>query len=171
MRKVNTEVARLLKKYVVATPVDVEHIAEQEGAIVAWQHFSGVQSGFALRNGQSWVIGVNTATSRRRQRFTIAHELGHLLLHEGQPLIVDHSVRVNWRDQKSSMATDQQEIQANAFAAQLLMPRDLVHSATANAVAAGMRTRDALVAKLSDEFDVSVEAMGYRLVNLGIVAS
>ena len=171
MTRLDKEVQRLAAKYKLEAPIDVERVAESEGAIIAREHFSGVQSGFALRDGSRWVIGVNTATSRRRQRFTVAHELGHLLLHDGRQLTVDHSVRVNWRDHKSSMATDREEIEANAFAAQLLMPGDLVRSATALLVSDGIRTRDAVISSLAEQFDVSTEAMGYRLVNLGIIAS
>ena len=88
-------------------------------------NFDGNESGFTLREGSRTIIGVNTRTSRKRQRFTIAHEIGHVVLHES-PLIVDHSVRIDWRDGVSSLGTQKQEIEANAFAAALLMPHRMV---------------------------------------------
>jgi Zn-dependent peptidase ImmA (M78 family) len=46
-----------------------------------------------------------------------------MLLHKGTPMFVDRLVRVNWRDG----ASDLEEMAANAFAAELLMPRAFVH--------------------------------------------
>lgn len=170
------EARKLLTKYAVTSaPVPVDQIAVREGAQIARLHFDGPESGFILRDGKRTIIGVNTRTSMRRQRFTIAHEIGHSVLHEGK-LIVDHAVRVNWRDEVSSQATDRQEIAANAFAAELLMPSDLVFNHLAD-YAESVRSnnesiaRDELIAQLARTFNVSIEAMGYRLINLGILAT
>lgn len=166
----------LLDKYrVLNPPVPVEKIAVGEGAEIARNRFEGWESGFLLRDGSRVIIGVNTRTSRRRQRFSVAHEIGHLLFHEGN-LIVDHAVRVNWRDEVSGMATDRQEIQANAFAAELLMPRGFVIDALEKYLDGVTRTgrvmsHEDLISQLAREFDVSAEAMGYRLINLGILAT
>jgi Zn-dependent peptidase ImmA (M78 family) len=113
---------------------------------------------------------VNSANSPRRQRFTIAHELGHLDLHEGRQLTVDHSMRVDWRDETSSLGTDKQEVEANAFAASLLMPASLINRQIRVHLRGNHLTRDTLIAVLARDFDVSIEAMGYRLINLGILA-
>ncbi|USK87293.1 ImmA/IrrE family metallo-endopeptidase [Peribacillus asahii] len=51
-------------------------------------------------------ISVNKNHSRQRQRFTIAHELGHFLLHKGTAIHVDRNFRVNFRNGASSQATD-----------------------------------------------------------------
>lgn len=116
------------------------------------------------------MIGVNSKTSPRRQRFTIAHELGHWCMHEGE-LIVDRAVMINNRNKVSSQAIDPQEIEANRFAASLLMPRELVLDAASRQYFAGIANRDDFIASLSREFDVSIEAMGYRLINLGVLSS
>jgi Zn-dependent peptidase ImmA (M78 family) len=177
LHRAEAEADRLLKKYRVhEPPVSVGEIARGEGAQIARHRFEGSESGFILRDGKLTVIGVNTLTSRRRQRFTIAHELGHLLLHEGEPLIVDHSVRINFRDDVSGAATDDREIEANAFAAMLLMPRPLILSHLKAYLASVTQrgesiSREDLIAQLAREFDVSAEAMGYRLINLGILAT
>lgn len=177
MRRAEVEADRLLEEYRVdEPPVSVGDIAHGEGAQIVRQRFEGSESGFILRDGKLSVIGINTLTSRRRQRFTIAHELGHMLLHDGRPLIVDHSIRVNFRNDTSSAATDDEEIEANTFAAALLMPRPLMLShlkayLTGMTQSGGSISREDLIAKLAREFDVSVEAMGYRLINLGILAT
>ncbi|MFF5006963.1 ImmA/IrrE family metallo-endopeptidase [Streptomyces phaeochromogenes] len=162
----------LLEKHSVEVfPVPIESIARAEGVIITRKAFDGTQSGFALRDGQIRIIGVNSATSPRRQRFTIAHEMGHLDLHQGKPLIVDHAMRIDWRNDVSSLGTNEQEVEANAFAAEMLMPARMIRSQVTSHVRDGNVTRDRLIVKLAREFDVSAEAMGYRLINLGILAS
>lgn len=171
--RVEAHARDLIEKYgILDPPVPVEDIATSEGALIARNHFAGTESGFALRDGNQWVIGINTATSRRRQRFSIAHELGHLLMHEGKPLIVDHSVLINRRDDLSTAGTDRQEIEANGFAAAILMPRDmLLRTLRTEIEIAQFDSRDELIARMARIFDVSTEAMGYRLINLNIISA
>lgn len=109
-------------------PVPVEDVASHMGATIVRESLETTISGLLLREGGAKLVAVNTDHHPRRQRFTIAHELGHLELHPGD-YIVDSVVRVNRRDKLSSMASDSQEIEANAFAATLLMPRTLVRGA------------------------------------------
>ena len=163
----------ILSRYgALSAPVPIESVASAYGAAIARTHFGGTESGFALRQGSRIIIGVNTATSPRRQRFTIAHELGHLELHAKEKLIVDHSVFIRKRDEVSSMGTDAQEIQANRFAAAVLMPRSLIVAELKGLLAAGnFQSRDELIARMARTFDVSIEAMGYRLINLNIISA
>jgi Zn-dependent peptidase ImmA (M78 family) len=94
--------------------------------------------------------------------------LGHLRLHPGRPLILDASARVNFRDRTASLATDREEIEANAFAAALLMPERLVLESVERVLGTKQHTPERLVRLLADDFQVSEAAMGYRLINLGI---
>lgn len=163
--------AQLLSRHnIVAPPTPVEEIARAEGIQVVRSPASGSESGFLLRDGNRITIGVNSQTSRRRQRFTIAHELGHWKLHDGR-LFVDHTIRINRRNEVSSAATDSEEIQANAFAAALLMPEGWVQRAIDREQERGIDSREDLVQTLAREFDVSTEAMGFRLVNLGVFSN
>lgn len=152
-------------------PVDVEHLAKQLGLGVTYERLDRSVSGMLVRSGaKAAVIAVNAGHAPVRQRFTIAHELGHFLLHKGRPVIVDHLTRVhvNLRDQTSSLATSREEIQANQFAASLLMPEDWVAEALEDqAELAPAR----LVSDLATAFDVSEQAMEYRLINLGLRAT
>ena len=93
-------------------PVDVTALAEQCGITVVPQQFGdGDVSGMLLReDGADPVIGVNTTHADVRQRFTVAHELGHWALHPGRLVIFDRPLRVNRRDSVSAMATDREEI-------------------------------------------------------------
>ena len=70
------------------------------------------------------------------------------------------------------MGTDVEEIEANAFAATLLMPESIVFDYVLKLVRANSQiTRETLITELARVFDVSAEAMGYRLINLGILTA
>lgn len=90
----------------------------------------------------------------------------------GAPSNLDGRARVNFRDGLSSMATDQEEIDANAFAAALLMGAGWVRSAFETVVRnATINSEDELAEVLAARFGVSRQAMLFRLINLGLVAS
>jgi Zn-dependent peptidase ImmA (M78 family) len=148
-------------------PVDVEGAAESLGLNVIQDRMERSISGLLYRDDESVIIGVNANHPLRRQRFTVAHEIGHYLLHKGRPVVLDH-VRMNFRDANSSTATDYEEIQANAFAAELLMPRDAVMAHTKRLSAIEDATEASVLRDLADTFDVSEQAMEYRLINLGL---
>jgi Zn-dependent peptidase ImmA (M78 family) len=169
---VEAQAAKLLRKLqITAPPVPVEIIATLQNIQIARSVADWNESGFLLRQNGTAIIGINSRNSARRQRFTVAHELGHYYLHEGKPLIVDQSVMVNKRDDVSSQATSQEEIEANQFAAALLMPADWVRQASKLQVDRGASSRDQLISALAKDFDVSVDAMGWRLTNLGILST
>lgn len=152
-------------------PVDVHKVARFLNVEVKTEPFAGDLSGVLVRNGDHTVIGVNKDHSEQRQRFTIAHELGHLLLHQGRPVHFDRAVvHVNLRNSISSQAVDREEIEANRFAAELLMPeaflRRDVDKLRANGFADVMD--EGLVAELVQRYGVSVQAMTFRLANLGL---
>lgn len=169
MGKAETEATRLLAETGQATevPVNVEAIAKHLDAQVVEEKFDRSVSGMLYRDGDHVVIGVNSAHVDRRRRFTIAHEIGHLVLHKGRPLVLDH-VRVNFRDANSSTASDLEEIQANAFAAEILMPKDQVIASAKKLLEDESMTEAAVIGYLAQGFDVSEQAMEYRLINLGL---
>lgn len=160
--------ALLAEANITSLPVPVERLAQHYGAVITYQPFDAEDiSGLLLRkDNQPPVIGVNSTNSLVRQRFTIAHELGHLKLHKGE-LILDRLARVNFRDATSSQATETQEIEANAFAACLLMPQDHVAAQLQHHVQRRHLNDEALVEALARDFKVSRPAMEYRLINLG----
>jgi Zn-dependent peptidase ImmA (M78 family) len=151
-------------------PVPVEEIATRLGAKITYEPFEGEAdiSGMLLREKDRTVIGVNSAHANVRQRFTIAHEIGHLRMHNGA-FFVDKAVRFN-RNNISSQAIDHREIEANGFAAELLMPAPLVTNAVKKRLAKKANLHAAsLVNELAQEFQVSNQAMEFRLTNLGII--
>lgn len=145
-------------------PVPVERVAGMLGARLRYSPFDGELAGMLLRDGKNIVIGVNSLHHINRQRFTIAHECGHLLLHKGKDVHIDRSFRINRRDELSSKAIDPEEIEANRFAAELLMPQDSLLS--------DLRDfdidieDDGQLKELADRYQVSVQALTHRITNL-----
>jgi Zn-dependent peptidase ImmA (M78 family) len=172
MRKAEREAQQLLAEMGIdQPPIPVERIAKDLGAILNYEPFEGNVSAMLYRDGQRTVIGINGNHARTRQRFSVAHEIGHLRLHPGRPVILDHLVRINYRDEQSSLATDQEEIAANNFAAELLMPEMLVSREVNRHMGLVGASDDELIEELARTFDVSRAAMGFRLVNLASITT
>jgi Zn-dependent peptidase ImmA (M78 family) len=163
--RIKRELAAILERAnVVAPPVPVEKIAKMLGARIQQANFNNQVSGILVRKGDDVVIGVASEQSKNRQRFTIAHELGHLILHEGEEVHVDREFRVKLRSRVSSEAVDVDEIEANAFAAGLLMPETLLRKDVKNF---DVDFEDASqVDSLAKRYNVSSQAMTFRLLNL-----
>lgn len=150
-------------------PVDPAAVAQAYGAQVVLENFTDDLSGVLIRRGDSSTIAVNQQDSFVRKRFTIAHECGHLILSHKGEVFVDKQV-VNRRNATSSLAIDEQEIEANQFAASLLMPREDVVSHL-DQLSKSCRQLPMLIELMARSFGVSKKAMEYRLVNLGLIAS
>ena len=172
MKKIEQKASELLKEYEISTPpVHVENLARKLGVKLSFEPFEGDDaiSGILYRDNDNTVIGVNSAHAKTRQRFTIAHEIGHLKLHN-KKLFIDKVFRVDFRDQTSSLARDREEIQANSFAAALLMPRDfLIREIKRRIENRGNLSSQKLIEELARAFEVSSQAMEYRLTNLGFL--
>jgi Zn-dependent peptidase ImmA (M78 family) len=172
VNQVPTLVVDLLNSHgITEPPVPVEHLARSLGAVVSYQPFDTDDiSGLLYRvAGSAPVIGVNSANAKVRQRFTIAHELGHLQLHKEHSLILERHLQVNFRSAANSTTSELEEREANQFAAELLMPRALLKIAL-DSLLAGRPLSDAdLVGRLALRFEVSRQAMEYRLASLGML--
>jgi len=110
--------------------------------------------GACLAQGDSRFMLLNSSTAGVRRRWTMAHELGHLLLADEDELTIDEDI---W--ERSPMET-----RANAFAAGFLVP--------ASDLREQWRTGDKSVqhvVSLLERYDVSVEALAYRLHNTNCV--
>jgi Zn-dependent peptidase ImmA (M78 family) len=112
-------------------------------------------AGTITKNNDNTVIYVNSLDSYNKQRFTIAHELGHYFLHlnEETTSVVDMYRNINSEN-------DPKEIDANNFASSLLMDELLVRTKWNDLKSVQM---------ISDIFYVSFEAMSFRLRNLSLV--
>src|SRR3712207_1001226 len=79
-------------------PVPVERLARLRGVQVRYEPLEGDLSGMLFREGNRAIIGVNALHPKARQRFTIAHELGHLELHELTGIHLDRRFPARRRD-------------------------------------------------------------------------
>src|SRR5271154_163009 len=108
-------------------PVPVEKIAKSLGARVRFSPLDDELSGMIFIKDGVPIIGVNSLHHPNRQRFTVAHELAHLHLHRehiSQRVHVDKRFAESMlrRDTVATTGTERLEIDANQFAAALLMP-------------------------------------------------
>jgi Zn-dependent peptidase ImmA (M78 family) len=162
--RIEKRIDHLLAEHEVLGPfVPVEKMVKAAGIVVRYADLQDV-SGMLLRDGSSVVVGVNNKQAKTRQRFTISHEFGHFLLHEGKPVHYDRQFRLNLRSEVSEKATDIEEIEANFFAASLLMPRTFLERDVSDRF---IELDDAdAVEGLAKRYKVSVQAMNIRLLNL-----
>jgi len=145
-------------------PVDLDAIALGMGVEIRPYDLEPDVSGILYRDGNRRVIVFNRSHSLERQRFTIAHELGHLMLHKGQPVHVDEGFRVNLRDPRSTTAENVEEVEANAFAANLLMPANWLRS-DLDLGPFDLADEQSL-SRLAKRYGVSAQAMAFRLAAL-----
>lgn len=157
----------LLDCNVTSAPVPVERIAKALGASVRYAPLDDALSGMAYIKDGVPVIGVNSLHHPNRQRFTIAHEIAHLVLHRDYitaEVHVDTTFVLN-RDELAATGTDALEIDANAFAAELLMPTALLRQTVYKE--ADLEDEDA-VAVIARKFKVSTTALQNRLLNMAM---
>lgn len=144
----------------VDVPVDPVSIAEELGVKVFTARLDANLAGLLVkRRGQDAEIYLNAADSENRQRFTCAHEIGHYIQRSSADDSDDWEF-VDRRDELSSQGTDLNEVYANTFAAELLMPAAEVRS----------YAKKMSAPQLAVQFQVSLEAMRHRLQTLRIDA-
>jgi Zn-dependent peptidase ImmA (M78 family) len=134
------------------------------GAQVRYSPFNDDLSGMIYIKDGVPIIGVNSLHHPHRQRFTIAHELGHLELHREMitsEVHVDKDFPVLMRDPKSARGTEKVEIEANQFAAELLMPEALIKQALESEPFD--IDDDRPIEELAKKFRVSRQALEYRI--------
>jgi Zn-dependent peptidase ImmA (M78 family) len=163
MRHVEEKVEEILKELNINNaPVEPKKCAEHFGIDVKAVDLDKEVSGLFVLKGESPYIMYNKNETSQRKRFTIAHELGHFILHKNTSLFIDKSDRVLYRNSSSTTGEVLKEREANAFAACLLMPKKLIESEINN-----VPLGEDVVDYLSQKFKVSQLAMSFRLSNLG----
>jgi len=161
--------ALLTKHGINSYPVDVHRLARLEGVEVDRSDFGEEISGLLVKDGARAVIGVNGRDVPARQRFTIAHELGHFLLHDSRELFVDRDFVVHFRNETSSTGYDALEVEANQFAAELLMPAEKVRELFSKQPFQIDDKR--ALKKLAAAFGVSPMAIAVRLSTLELLVA
>ncbi len=137
------EILRKLEPFCGTWPVKIEYIVRFWGIEIIRMPFGGA-SGILIKKQNPILIILNSTDTWTRQRFTLAHELGHLLLgHQGIPLACG--------GRHSNI-----ECEANRFAGRLLMPEILLHEYIAE-------HRNWTAEKIASAFEVSPAAVYWRL--------
>lgn len=143
----------------VLTPIDPVVIARQLGINVFSKPMPPNVSGYIVKRPHTAPdIFLNSEHSPVRQRFTCAHELGHYfaILSRGEDAPDSYAFR---RDGLAACGTDSEEIYANRFAANLLMPDSVVRD---------LVRRGYDVIEMARDMHVSVEALNLRIRNLNL---
>ena len=166
---IERSVDSLLEKYSVefsksGPAVPVWKIASGEGNQIKKRRLEDDVSGFLLQKDGEKFIGVNTSQSQVRQRFTVAHELGHSLLHKMEAVHIDQSFRIDYRNRNSQTGTSITEREANLFAATLLMPEQFIEQSLGGQIIE--IDDEELIKKLAKSYNVSGQAMTFRLLYL-----
>jgi Zn-dependent peptidase ImmA (M78 family) len=145
-------------------PTDVTKIVQYMGGEIKdnpepWDIEAKVE-----KNGNSFqILLTNYTTSWLRKKFSIAHELGHIILHS------DFLNPVAWQGTGDGplfyrCGTGKIEYEANDFAAALLMPQDIFKNEAAQCLSEGYYDIETLARK----FAVSIEAAKVRGKWLGL---
>lgn len=142
------------------TPISIEEIASKLQIKIS-RAPSKDFSGLLIRKDGHALIGINNSEAPTRQRFTIAHELGHFFLHPRKDTFVDY------RNNKKDMVRTVIEKQADMFAAALLMPRTLIEKDFRILIKKGFGEVE--LASIAGKYQVSEDAMKFRLLNLNFL--
>lgn len=153
MSTFNDEIEKTILEAQKNIPVDIISLCKDLGLrVFRVQNWTQAMSGMIRKDaeGETFSIYVNATHSNTRQRFTIAHELAHWILHReliGDGVLDDGLYR--------SGLPVQIEVEANRFAADLLMPKSLVNRE--------WQKQDNDIVSMATLFDVSKAAMAIRL--------
>lgn len=134
---------------------DVRRLVEDLGGKVEIR-WGGDDESLIVHAKGDFTVFVPSHTSKRRDRFTIAHELGHYVLHYLRPL-------KNFENPSTLFfrgGSDDLETEANGFAAALLMPADYFRQSWTDA--------QENLHEVAANFEVSVAAAGVRAKSLGL---
>jgi Zn-dependent peptidase ImmA (M78 family) len=133
----------------------IRDIAMSLGALVRERDLQGCEARL-VRKGNMGIISVNAHIPEEgRKRFAIAHEIGHFILHRGTQLILCNEDDMwLWKENKT------QEIEANEFAANLLMPQEIF----VRLIKQGQPTLDT-ISDLAKDFRTTMTAAALRYVS------
>jgi Zn-dependent peptidase ImmA (M78 family) len=151
-------------------PVDVRGVARQLGLPVVPADLGEDVSACLVTEGKRSCIGVHDKDHPNRQRFSIAHEIGHYVLKHGYSTVhIDRKSNVSFRAviYRTGKGTtgDLREVEANQFAACLLMPSKRIRDEVSKLPT---EVTDDEIESLAQKFKVSPAAMAIRLQVLGL---
>ncbi|CCY78293.1 putative uncharacterized protein [Brachyspira sp. CAG:700] len=146
---INKEDIKIIKDNQKSCPIRITAITEEYGIDVYNLSMSSNISGAIIKEGDKYVIYVNDKHPKNRQRFTIAHEIAHYILHKEKigDNLTDNAM---YRSKLSNVF----ERQANILASEILMPVNFVMQ---------FIEENKSVSEMASLFKVSEGAMRIRL--------
>lgn len=152
--------------------VDLKPILKGLGVEIIEESLDDDVSGvLVIKNSKPFIfVNKNQVCQQERTRFTIAHELGHLVFHHSVLNVLKSQLdlpAVMFRDGNSSTGEHRKEIEANQFAAELLMPKELIDDFMQEKNVSFFNEK--LIDDLAKKLKVSIQAISIRLTRLGYV--
>jgi Zn-dependent peptidase ImmA (M78 family) len=157
IRGIGVKAARAVREaigYAHPTELEIEVLAHMRGALVRNSPARGARANL-IRLGDRGIIGISEGLSFEERRWAIAHELGHFEAHAG----VSFLGLCSSKDLVPAYQASGREPEANAFAAELLLPEDLVAKKCDVA-----KVSWEPICAIAEEFAVSVTAAALRFV-------
>lgn len=156
--KIPQQDREIVEKHLQNVPVKLGAIAKEFGIDVKLSSLPLNISGQISKTPTGYEIKINRHESRQRQRFTLAHEIAHFLIHRE---VIDRlggtlSDNVLYR----SGAPENIEFEANRLASQIVMPESALRSASQKY---GDDISESVVELLAEQFGVSKAAMEIRM--------
>lgn len=118
-------------------------------------------SGAIRKDNNNWEIYLNKNHSINRKRFTAAHEIGHFFSYQANSLskdYLDNNGSITDIIYRKNNESDPKELEANEIGAQILMPEAIITQ---------LISQNIDVEEISKQLGVSIQAVSYRLINLG----
>jgi Zn-dependent peptidase ImmA (M78 family) len=166
-KKAKEAVRKILDRFGSKIPIGIDAIVKAHGLkIFENNEMESSVSGILMIKGENAGVMVNIYHPEVRKRFTIAHELGHYILHRSESDVFVDEAPIFYRGALSEGGVDAREIEANVFAAELMMPEESVR---ADFKAGRFRTPDDAIVELAARYDISRAAMRYRLRQLKLI--
>lgn len=136
-------------------PLDISALANILNIIMKFEPMNDEISGSLAKDKKTnrWIMKINSLHHPHRQRFTIAHEIAHF---------IKHSYQISFFEDKTFFRNSDSnplETEANQFAAELLMPRDLFHQF--------VKEQSSKIKDIAVHFQVSSMAVQIRANQLG----
>ncbi|MDP2708913.1 MAG: ImmA/IrrE family metallo-endopeptidase [bacterium] len=160
---VNKKVKEIFSNFgIVNAPIPIEEIITKLGIKISYAPSIDYSGMIVKKKDGKALIGVNSNEPYTRARYTMAHELAHYFFEKA-------SISIDHRDNFSRENKPEKEKRADYFAANLLMPDELIKKdffgITKNKV-----FLEEHLSYLANFYQVSKEAMNYRLLNLGLIS-
>lgn len=157
LNRIDPQERKVVDRFLQRKPVPLGALATELGVEVRLSALRPGESGsIEMENGR-FVIKINRHETRERQRFTLAHEIAHYLLHRD---LIRADGKISDTVLYRSGQPDRIEFEANRLAADLIMPDELIK---ADLSRIGSSLTEEAIEYLAGEWQVSRAAMEIKL--------